>query len=867
MKSVIALVLTFGFALSLYAGDASVYLDSTNGGSSMVVYDAQTTELVRVQSDGLMEAANDMVVAGQLTANSFAGNGSLLTNLMTTLQTAYDNTPWYNNPQSANPAESNLVNKFGVGTFIDVTGTQIKFARAKTAGGNNGSAISAVVDDPVPGYGAMSASVQGNTNALATPGEEVCAIEAKLDEGANEWLALLGVKLNTGYGILQAGASGITADKGELGALGATFGGNDYAGFFVGNVLVQGAVAASSMSVGGNPVLTSYSETDPVWEEEKGGYLPVNGDGNQITNLSGTAIQTQTVAPTAIANTALVQTTTFTGDIAGTFDNFQIQASAVGTPEIADTAVTPDKLDRGYWAILGNANTTDGYHFIGTTDNTPLNFQVNSRRVLRIEPDTDSPRLIAGYEGNTASGIGSVVGGGGSVGMENHASADYAMVAGGHGNVAAANYAMVGGGWSNTASGWASMVGGGANNLATGSVAVVAGGWQNSALGKDSSVGGGSVNVASGFRSVVGGGSLNAADGDYSAVGGGDENQASATNSTIAGGHGNVAGADYAVVAGGTMNTATGFAASIGGGWSNTASSWSSTIGGGFNNTAGDGPTTVGGGGNNAATKGSAVVAGGWQNEALGQDAAIGGGVFNTASGPKSVIAGGETNQASGDYSAVGGGDENQASATNSTIAGGHANVAGANYAIVGGGSSNTASGWASMVGGGANNLATGSVAVVAGGWQNSALGNDSSVGGGAFNVASGFRSVVGGGSLNTAGGENSTVPGGYSNSAIGIASFAAGTHARANHNGVFIWSDTNDTDFVSTADNQFLIRASGNVGINTDSPSQTLEVAGNVKANAYYLSTNAWLQLDASGTNLLFVANNVTNLMNMTPQ
>ena len=67
--------------LPLQAGDVGVYLDSTNGSSSMIVYDAQTTELMRVQSDGLVVTATNLTVSGKVTASSYDGDGSLISNL------------------------------------------------------------------------------------------------------------------------------------------------------------------------------------------------------------------------------------------------------------------------------------------------------------------------------------------------------------------------------------------------------------------------------------------------------------------------------------------------------------------------------------------------------------------------------------------------------------------------------------------------------------------------------------------------------------------------------------------------------------------------------------------------------------------
>ena len=58
-----------------------------------------------------------------------------------------------------------------------------------------------------------------------------------------------------------------------------------------------------------------------------------------------------------------------------------------------------------------------------------------------------------------------------------------------------------------------------------------------------------------------------------------------------------------------------------------------------------------------------------------------------------------------------------------------------------------------------------------------------------------------------------------------GRTAFAAGYRAKANHWGSFVWGDSTDADFASTGNNQFLIRATGGVGINTASPRSQLEV------------------------------------------
>ncbi len=102
--------------------------------------------------------------------------------------------------------------------------------------------------------------------------------------------------------------------------------------------------------------------------------------------------------------------------------------------------------------------------------------------------------------------------------------------------------------------------------------------------------------------------------------------------------------------------------------------------------------------------------------------------------------------------------------------------------------------------------------------WDFDSLG-DFSASFGYDNIASGDYSFIGGGLNNTAFGDYSVVPGGFNNKATGKYSFAAGYYARALHDGTFVWSDSTSSDnvFASVAKNQFLIRAYGGVGINTN--------------------------------------------------
>lgn len=111
--------------------------------------------------------------------------------------------------------------------------------------------------------------------------------------------------------------------------------------------------------------------------------------------------------------------------------------------------------------------------------------------------------------------------------------------------------------------------------------------------------------------------------------------------------------------------------------------------------------------------------------------------------------------------------------------------------------------------------------ATIAGGgdarYQNEVLGIFGTVSGGSGNSSSGFWATIGGGFQNTSSGQAATVPGGSDNMAAGDYSFAAGLHARATNQGAFVWADSQDSEFTSTSDNEFSIRASGGVRLNSD--------------------------------------------------
>jgi hypothetical protein len=351
-----------------------------------------------------------------------------------------------------------------------------------------------------------------------------------------------------------------------------------------------------------------------------------------------------------------------------TIESTEITDGAIGS---ADVNVA--SFNTTFWRVSGNAGTTSGTHFLGTTDGQPLEIKVNGLRALRLEPSVTSPNVIAGFSGNfiRPGDVGAAIGGGGSLNNSNAIYADYGVISGGRNNEIGtnANFSTVGGGDGNT--------------VALGSAySTIAGGLTN-AIGTDSD------------NSTIGGGNGNTI---------GDDSP----NATIGGGFANNLATDnrYSAIAGGARNTipTNAFAAFIGGGFDNrigaavlnsffaggTGSNLFSAISGGSGNRIGTNCVagTIAGGFRNSIYPNSdyATIPGGYYNYILSNSpyGAIGGGYNNSIAGrsPYTTVAGGINNRI-GDissHSTIGGG-------TNNTVADG------AQFATIPGGADNTASG------------------------------------------------------------------------------------------------------------------------------------------------------------------------------
>jgi hypothetical protein len=309
-----------------------------------------------------------------------------------------------------------------------------------------------------------------------------------------------------------------------------------------------------------------------------------------------------------------------------------------------------------YWNLSGNAGTTPGQNFVGTTDNTPLEFRVNGQRVLRLEPTTNSPNVIGGFEGNyvDGGGTGNTIGGGGTVDSPNRVWARrpdedihplFSTIAGGAGNSIADSH-------------FATIAGGSANLIR-----------KDSSIAREyDTIGGGFANVIiDGGGSTIAGGSGNALQGEignvvrYSVIGGGIGNLISSDSletvaaSTIAGGEGNqIWRTSRAAIVGGSGNRILFYSdgATIAGGKSNFIDI--------------DSPLAfiAGGSGNSIGHKCANSVIGGGNGNTIATLTDI---AFATVSG--GTVSGGQSNTVTGLYGTVAGGRLNVA--TNSAFAAG----------------------------------------------------------------------------------------------------------------------------------------------------------------------------------------------------
>lgn len=228
------------------------------------------------------------------------------------------------------------------------------------------------------------------------------------------------------------------------------------------------------------------------------------------------------------------------------------------------------------WNLDGNAGTTPGTDFVGTSDAQALHILVNGGADNSLILNTNGsiqrdaggdPRgadavdlqrdrnvatqvgagpnsVISGGERNaiTSGSAASTIGGGTSNSVTN--GANRATIAGGINNTVNSFAGTIAGGENNTV-GFLASVGGGRSNIANNNAATIAGGFQNNADGGFGSVGGGAGNTTRAYGAIPGGRGLSILSGSFGFLGNnpGDPNVSAIGNNpmTIEPGNNNIA--------------------------------------------------------------------------------------------------------------------------------------------------------------------------------------------------------------------------------------------------------------------------------------------------------------------------------------
>ena len=616
----------------------------------------------------------------------------------------------------------------------------------------------------------------------------------------------------------------------------------------------NGAQYINASVTGGSGDLTGISNYPGSVIELTNADGPVPGIGLSTGRVAQIASNGFPSTVDWVSTDDLTTATVFTGDVAGVWNNLQLQADVVGSNEVATGAIgTSEIIDGGLFAVDVAAGGLDGSRLASGTvsnaliaasavtgdkiaDGTVSNADLAVGSVANTniawggmpaglqDGDNDTTYDLGGLS-NSVAFIGGVASNG-QVSASNSAAAIIIVGAAAtnaqvNASNAIASIVLVGGNATNAqvvasnAQSVANAALPAASYLPTGGVISVAGLKGNVTLASgpgmtittnaqeltlaSTASGGGGAYVQTGVNSIIGTNLLNSisAASFESVVSGGGTNSIVGTSpkSFIGGGvHNIISNAPLSV---------------IGGGGSDIAAPWTGnriisdgsvgghTIGGGMQNVINDGGNYSGtiAGGNKGSGTGGSFIGGGERNIAGSYATVVVGGFDNKATNAGAVVVGGNGNTAAGNHSTVGGGQGNSI-------------PAGASYAVVSGGFGNNitdGSSDTSTIGGGEDNdIDATPQAVIAGGTQND-IGDTSTA------------SAIGGGQANAIifQSSHSAIPGGYSCQVTGgPGAFAAGFYARAVHEGAFVWSDRSlagaGTPFPSTRSNEVSFRAYG---------------------------------------------------------
>jgi hypothetical protein len=481
-----------------------------------------------------------------------------------------------------------------------------------TIGGGRGNTMSGIAASILAGQanninsGAAYATIGGGLqNAIGSGAQRSVIVGGALNTiGTNVVGGAIGGGednvVNAGYGAV-------------LGGRGLTLGGVNSFGFLGNNNANSRPMSVSDANVaviGNNDLWLANNDNAPSQIRFYEAYN-TSGAFPNTANHSSFEAQTQTADIRYILP-----------DTAGIVGDMLAVRTVSGTTVTLDWAASSGGA--AGWDLTGNAGTTPGTNFLGTTDNQAFQIHVDNAnatptngrgRVMRFEPNATSANIIGGFSGNTvAAGVNTAtIAGGGSSGATNAISSNTSTIGGGSGNTVGASSinATIAGGRSNS-------VGASAGN------GTVSGGLGNVIVSGDHAT------INGGFNNRINTGSFGAS------IGGGTNNTTASHTTVLGGGNGNTIGtsSQFSVISGGHQNAV-------------ANSAFEAVIGGGTMDTIETGATysTIGGGTINAIRSNAtrSVIAGGYDNEigTTADRATISGGEGNIVSGARSAIAGG----------------------------------------------------------------------------------------------------------------------------------------------------------------------------------------------------------------------------------
>lgn len=161
---------------------------------------------------------------------------------------------------------------------------------------------------------------------------------------------------------------------------------------------------AISVRTNGAGGYTSLSPRQVVTPAPYALYAPSAGAANSATTANNAlTANTATLANTAtiansVANNSVVSASIASGQVVKSMNALHDDAvlAAGANVSLATNAQTITFSSTTDWHVAGNAGTSPGTSFLGTTDNQPLEMRVNNRRALRLEGSGNGYGFAAG---------------------------------------------------------------------------------------------------------------------------------------------------------------------------------------------------------------------------------------------------------------------------------------------------------------------------------------------------------------------------------------------------------------------------------------------------------------------------------------